>query len=271
MALSFSDNARDFLMMRGSFLELIQGNSIYIYSGTRPNVPSLQQPSDSTLLAVLNYDAQEPRPEFNPDIPHSPVYFLKTTVPNPALNVGSLLFDNKDIFTPVTTDLFVAVKSWAAIITRYTGYRAIPVKANPSEGFSDTGIILTQAMLTRTPPSPPQFSSSGNLNISIIELSGNIVNNGLYFTKGSLPNVPNSQSGVVSKEGGRWAGIAIGNGTATWFRIPNAVYPYIDLSNGGPLIIEGSVGTFNADLVLSSTSFVEGALVVINSCAFMLP
>jgi len=45
-------------------------------------------------------------------------------------------------------------------------------------------------------------------------------------------------------------------GTATWFRIS---------TSGGTAVIDGTVGTSNADLIVDSTSFVAGGLVEITS------
>jgi hypothetical protein len=74
---------------------------------------------------------------------------------------------------------------------------------------------------------------------------------------------PAASGGVLTANAITQDSAADATGTATWFRLLQ--------SDGSTKIIDGSVGTSSADLVLGSTAIQVGAAVQVTSLTFTLP
>lgn len=91
-------------------------------------------------------------------------------------------------------------------------------------------------------------------------LSSNNLLAELTMNADAFPSAANNQltAGAITQ-----ASSANNTGTATWFRL---------LDNGGTnTLLDGSVGTATADLILNSTSIVAGGVVQVSSFVITMP
>jgi hypothetical protein len=72
----------------------------------------------------------------------------------------------------------------------------------------------------------------------------------------------NASNGVATLNGVPLSGTAGATGTASWFRMANG---------SGTTILDGSVGTSNADLILNTTSILNGNTVQVTSGTLTMP
>lgn len=79
---------------------------------------------------------------------------------------------------------------------------------------------------------------------------------------GGSPFAPATSSGVITANALTQDSSADATGTATWYRLK---------TSGGTAIIDGSVGTSNADLILNTTSIVSGGPISVSSFTYTMP
>jgi len=109
---------------------------------------------------------------------------------------------------------------------------------------------------TGAQPASPDDAPTGSLLLTIDNTTG--LNFGVAAT-GKLP-----------KEAAVWAGVAASTGTAGYFRLSSLAN-----DTGAQSVtesrIDGSVGTFGADLLISSTALVTGATQTISQFELTVP
>lgn len=71
-----------------------------------------------------------------------------------------------------------------------------------------------------------------------------------------------ASNGVATLAGTPLSGTAVASGTATWFRMANG---------SGTTIMDGSVGTSSADLIVNTTTIASGNTVTVNSGTATMP
>lgn len=109
----------------------------------------------------------------------------------------------------------------------------------------------------------PTSADSAHTETKLLTLSVN--GDGTVLTFEASPT-----DGVLEKGSGTWKGTGLAVGTASWFRLYKSGDTPGSLSTTAERI-DGTVGTSNADLVLSSTSITVGAPVTVSAAQFTLP
>lgn len=71
-----------------------------------------------------------------------------------------------------------------------------------------------------------------------------------------------ASNGVATLAGTPLSATAVASGTATWFRMANG---------SGTTIMDGSVGTSSADLIVNTTTIASGNTVTVNSGTVTMP
>lgn len=116
-----------------------------------------------------------------------------------------------------------------------------PATADDAEGTGQVLLTITKAGVT---------FEAGNVSTGISFGSA---------TNGTLSKNPNET----------WNGVVSQSGTATWFRIYDNSYTTGESTTAKR--IQGTVGTFNADMLVTSANFVQGATITIDSFSITLP
>ncbi|MEE4114405.1 MAG: hypothetical protein V2I40_16415 [Desulfobacteraceae bacterium] len=116
-------------------------------------------------------------------------------------------------------------------------------------------------------PASPDSAASGTLLLQITVSAGAFVagafDNGLEFG--------DAASGAIAKATGEtWQGLGIAAGTAGWFRLCANATDAGAASTSLPRI-DGSVGTSNADLNMTTTTITVGATYTVDSFTLTLP
>lgn len=99
-----------------------------------------------------------------------------------------------------------------------------------------------------------------------------ITTDGLEVTPGNVTNglvFATPSGGTITKSTDGWSGAATTNGTAAWFRLyDNSV---TQGTSTGAVRLQGSVGNYSSDMLVSSTNIVGGAVITVDSFSVTLP
>jgi len=121
---------------------------------------------------------------------------------------------------------------------------------------SDTGSITIESNLTNY-----KFNVSTTTNITVSEVVSSY--NGLHF-------IYDSTSGMLKKDPSEtWSGVCVASGIAGYFRIQMASDNGLQSSIMPRL--QGTIGTSNADMLVTSTNFNEGATQTIDFASLDIP
>lgn len=238
--LRFSTDLTNFLQAGGSFKEAFEDSVLEIYSGTQPS--NADGSASGTLLASITLGGAA----FSYGTDYSLPQIDKLTVTANTAGTNSVTIDSitiQDTADGVDTVDDIAKRLAHKIeLDKTVAQKVIPV-------YIGSGEIILRSKLAGIAYT---LAVGGNMSIaSVLTISRS---NGLMF--GDVA------SGQLDKESGTWQGDGLSDGTAGWFRFKGK----IDGIN-----MDGNVGTYGADLNLSSTSITTGNPVTISTFSITQP
>jgi len=142
-----------------------------------------------------------------------------------------------------------------------TGLRNAIMGSSGFKGAMDGGVL--DIFSGTIPTDADQAEGSGTKLLRITVNGGAFASNPLHFAASAV-------GGKLSKSDSEsWQGDGLADGTASWFRF----YDSNDTSGASTTAarFDGTVGTSGADLILTSTSIVNGATTTIDAADFTLP
>jgi len=144
-----------------------------------------------------------------------------------------------------------------------TGLRDALLGTDSLKGILDYGVIK---IFGGTPPSTADgddttFTLLVEITTDGLDVTPGATTNGLVFAAPS--------GGTIAKSADNWSGAAVATGTASWFRLYDNDVNMGSSSTAARL--QGTVGTYGADMLVSSTNVVGGATITVDSFNMTLP
>ena len=140
-----------------------------------------------------------------------------------------------------------------------TGLRNAMLGTGGFSGAFDSGALYIYS--GAIPTDADTTEGSGTLLLTITVASAVMPGGGISYATPA--------GGSITKAAEVWSGVAGASGTAAWFRL----YDSNETTGASTTAVrlDGTVGTSNADLLVTSTSISSGATTTIDSAEFTLP
>jgi len=258
MALRFSKGFRNFLNEGGSIKQALANGKILIYTGAQPT--TADDAVAGTLLVTITKSGAAHTAEVSATGSVTLTGGASGSVDTVTVNSidilgGSVAYNTSlsqtatDVATKINNNpknlLFVA-SAVGAVIT---------IKAKPGLGTLGNGWVVSATLTTVT-------ASYVNLGSGV---AGVNPANGLTFG--------DSAAGVLARNTAEtWSGTAVADGTAGWFRYVGSVSdPGTADSSEVYIRLDGNVATSGANLNMSNTAIVTGAVQTISGFSLTYP
>lgn len=259
MALRLSKALRNFFLQNGSVKNALQNGIIEVYSGQQPTT------ADDAVAGTLLCTFTKNGGAFTPEVLSQGSVTLTggasgsiNTVTVNGVNIipqGAVAFNAS--LNQTATDLAAAINSGLS----EPEYRAVAVgavvtiTAMPSTGTTANGFVVTATLTTIT----ATFVNMGTVTAGVNPVNG--------LTMGS------AAAGVIAKTAAEvWQGTAVATGTAGWFRYKGSV---VDAGAADALEallrLDGNIATSGANLNMSNTSIVSGAVQTLSTFQLTAP
>lgn len=264
MALRFSPALQNFIAAQGSWKDFFDGGCIEIYTGTQPATADLAV--TGTLLATITSGAASRTAEVS-----------ATGVITYSGSAGSV-----DTVTVSGIDVLGGSVAYATSLTVTAAAVALQINRNPKNKLvvaTSSGAVLT---LTAVPGIGTALNAEA-LASTCTTMSAAITST--TFGSGSGGGVAgvnqanglkmdyNAAAGVFTKDITQtWSGTAVATGTAGWFRYKGSVADAGSADASAVYLrMDGSISTSGANMNMSSTSIVSGALQTLSTFQFTVP
>lgn len=255
MTMRLSTGLRNFIAKQGGIAEALNNGIIEIYSGAQP--ASADAAPTGTLLCTISANSGAVTSEV---LATGNV----TLTGGAAGSVNTLTVNGVDVLggaVPFDATLAQTALDVAAQINRFTGqveYTAsaagavVTISALPGTGTSPNGFVVAAGVTTITATTA---NMAGGVNPA----------NGLKFDVVAAGVLPKQVSQV-------WSGVNAATGSAGWFRHYGSVADSKALDNAGVAIrLDGAVSTAGAEMNMTSTAFVSGAVTTLAGWQMTVP
>lgn len=259
MALRLSKALRNFYLQNGSIKNALQNGIIEVYSGQQPTT------ADDAVAGTLLCTFTKSGNAFTPEVLATGSVTLTggaagsiNTVTVNGVNIipqGAVAFNAS--LNQTATDLAAAINA-GMCFPEYSAVAVgavVTIKAMPSTGVGPNGFVVTATLTTIT----ATFVNMGS------GVAGVAAVNGL--------SMGNAAAGLIAKTGAEvWQGTAVATGTAGWFRYRGSVVDAGAADALEALIrLDGNIATSGANLNMSNTSIVSGAVQTLSTFQLTAP
>lgn len=262
MALRFSSALTNAIAEKFSWKTALDNGSIVIFAGTQPATPD--QAATGTPLVTLTSGAGAKTDE----IASQGTLTLNSGA---AGSVDTLTVNSIEIMgssTPFNTSLTQTAADIALKCNRNpknylyhvtSSGAVITITALPGLGTLPNGWVVA-ATYTTIAGTPANMGAGGAATAGVNAVNGLLID---Y----------NATAGLITKDVTQtWSGTAVATGTAGWFRFKGSVADAGALDSSAVFLrMDGSVATSGANMNMSSTSIVAGALQTLSTFNFTIP
>jgi len=255
MTIKLSTAARNFMAAGGSYKDMFQNGRMEVYSGSQP--ANADAAVTGTLLCTITDNSGTRTAEV----------LATGTVTLTGGSSGSV-----DTLTVDGVEILGSAVSYNTSLTQTAADIATQInrnKATVKYTATSSGAVVTIKALPGTGTSPNGFvvaSTTTTLTKTDANMSGGVdPANGLKFGEPS----GGSASKIASQT---WSGTNASSGTAGYYRLYGSVADSGSLDSSATYIREdGSIGTSNADMIMTSTSLTSGIATAITAFQRTMP
>ena len=258
MALRFSKGLRNFLNEGGCIKQALANGKLLVYTGSQPT--TADDAVAGTLLVTITKSSAahtaEVRATGSVTLTGGASGSVNTVTVNSIDILGAAVNYNTSL-TQTATDVATQINNNPKnlLFVAEASGAVVTLKAKPGLGTLCNGWVVTATLTTIT-------ASYVNIGSGV---AGVNAANGLTFG--------DSAAGVLVRNSAEvWSGTAVADGTAGWFRYVGAVTDPGTADSGEAYIrLDGNIATSGANLNMSNTAIVTGAVQTISGFSLTYP
>jgi hypothetical protein len=256
MTMRLSTGLRNYLANGGSIAQALRNGKMDIFTGTQPS--SADALATGTRLCTITNNGQA----YTPEVASLGAVQLTgssgtvNTITVGGVNILPAPVPFNSTLAQTMADVVAMINSGASYPEYFasTNGTIITIAAAPGAAAAPNGLAVAATVAGGLAASPTNMGAS---------IAGSAAVNGLQFTAPA--------NGIVSSSG-VWSGTNVAAGVAGWFRQYGC---YVDASaldsTAKYFRIDGAIATSGAEMNLSNTSFVAGAVTLIQNWAMTVP
>lgn len=251
--ISLGTGLRNSLLGDKSLADLLNGGVIRIYSGFPPNSAD-DAATGQLLVTITNNGETTPAKKkimFEPVVADSADYTI-------TINGNSFTYTSGTSATKeqIVNGLKAAIDSVLGNVSNSTKIEAKDVYGKITTSLDANNNLIIEAVNNNEDFA---YSVSSNLTSTVITNAAPGLHLSYIVSDGTLTKVADEV----------WMGKCVASGTAGYFRFEP--FEDDDTQNSNSMRIQGTVGTVNSDMLVTTTSFVENSTQTIDTFTLTLP